>query len=611
MCGIVGFVSRCSCPEAEFHAIHNEWLSRAGAQLLHRGPDSGGCLIEDGVAFGARRLRVHDLASTADQPFTTSDGSAVIVWNGAIFNFVELRSELRAVGYTFSTSGDTEVLAVGYCHWGCELFSRLDGMFAIAILDRDRRRVVLARDRLGIKPLYYHCTEQHFAFCSEIKPLLSHPDIDKVMNRDVVAEFLAFQFVMAPDTFFRGIKVMMPGTFVEIDCRSGAVDEHTYWRLDDNIINAPDALPLEEALLVSLRRCWSADRTAGVQLSGGVDSSLICLLSDLELGKRDYSTYSILFDDSTAKYYLPRSEQVFVERIASQCGVENFNWTFSDDLVRPALAEAIWYHEQPLYGASTCLYMLLARRISESATVLLTGEGADDIFLGYFPEWNFDLSADNLFKFFIHRPVLENLVGRDGVESAIAKRWDLINEPRLERMTIRQKASVVTIETVLHGLLARHDRMFMSNSIEGRPPFCTHEVVKARFAMDDDHVHNGTHGKFALKRKLAELTDTQFAFRKKIGFSAPFGDWCASPAWWNGYVNRLDCRFLSEFIDCDMLGAHQALPDGKDKWSQQNLNLIFSLTQFQLWHDIFFGDDSTDLSEDAWKSVVPQRVSLS
>ena len=149
--------------------------------------------------------------------------------------------------------------------------------------------------------------------------------------------------------------------------------------------------------------------------------------------------------------------------------------------------------------------MLLARQIERYVTVLITGEGADDIFLGYFQDWDFTLSPEGLFKFFIGRPVLENLVGRRQIDQAVSARWDLVNSNRLAGMSLQQKASVATIETVLHGLLARHDRMFMSNSIEGRPPFCTDEIIRARFGMDDALVHDGRYGKLELKNLLPRL----------------------------------------------------------------------------------------------------------
>lgn len=591
----------------DFRRQTEQWLSQCDRLLFHRGPDSGGTIIEERVAVGARRLRIHDLSMSADQPFEGQDGRISLVYNGAIFNFRDLRRELESEGYTFTTDGDTEVIATGYAAWGESVFARFDGMFAVAILDRARKRLVLSRDKLGIKPLFLFRNEKFWAFSSEIKPLLAHSEIPREVNREAVSEQLAFQFVMPPRTLFKGIEVFLPGHVASVDLETGDTSIRAYWQIDGNLVANENALDIEEALEKSLQRCWDADRPTGVQLSGGVDSSLVCLLSGDRLGVQDYPTFSVLFDDSIAEYYLPRSEEAFIVRIAEQCSLENFSWTFEADEVRPALAEAIWFNEQPLYGPSTALYMLLAREIKKYVTVLITGEGADDIFLGYFQDWDFTLSPEGLFKFFIGRPILEELVGRNGVDQAVAARWDLVNCGRLDGMSLRQKASVATIETVLHGLLARHDRMFMSNSIEGRPPFCTDEMILSRFAMDDNLVHDGRYGKLALKRLLSGYTDHKFAFRKKIGFSAPFGDWCSRASWWNGYVSNIDHDVMSQFVNIDELRRHEALPEGRDKWSNQNLNLVFSLTQLQLWHDIFFGAQDFSTAE-AWQRHVPQRA---
>ena len=545
MCGIVGTVQLTGRDSRDaFRSEAQGWLSQCDRLLFHRGPDSGGTVIEDSVALGARRLRIHDLSSAADQPFETADHSIAIILNGAIFNFRDLKRELEIAGHVFRTSSDTEVIAEGYAAWGEAVFARLTGMFAITIFDRKRQRILIARDRLGIKPLYIHRGRDFWAFSSEIKPLLAHPKIPKEMNREAIPEQLAFQFLKPPLTLFKGIDVFLPGRYAVIDLSTGQTSETVYWQLDQTIVNHPDAMDLQSALDISLKQCWDADRTAGVQLSGGVDSSLICLISDQRLRITGYPTFSVLFDDNSARYYLPRSEEAYIQRIASQCALENDSWTFDAPTVRAALPEAIWYHEQPLYGASTSLYMLLAKKIRDRATVLLTGEGADDIFLGYFPDWDFSDSVETLFKFFIGKPVMERLVGQSGIDNAISSRLDLVSSPRLASMTPRQRASVATIETVLHGLLARHDRMFMSQSIEGRPPFCSGELILARFAMDESAVHDGKNGKLALKQMLETYTDHDFAFRKKIGFSAPFGDLCSDPNWCNGYVDRINLDLM-------------------------------------------------------------------
>lgn len=603
MCGIMGAVSLR--PTSDLESIFDAWLTRGLAAMEQRGPDASGRFVERGLALGSRRLRIHDLDSRADQPLLSQDGRRVVIFNGAIFNYRALREELEQLGHVFRTTSDTEVVLAAIEQEGPKAFKRFQGMFSVAWYDRDARRLVLGRDKFGIKPLYTYSANGLFAFASEIKPLLAHPQIPRSLNPDAVAEFVAFQFVAPPDTLFHDIKVFKPGHYVDFIIDDPVPPPSPYWRIDSGLIGDPGAPSVEEALEVSLRRCWDSDRPVGIQLSGGVDSSLLTALSHDRLGRRNLETYSVIFDDHQIEYYLPRSEERWIQRVAKQFGAANEAHLFSMEEVSPALAESIWYHEHPLYGASSCLYMLLARHIRDKATVLLTGEGADDIFLGYFSDWEFSANPRSFFKTFVNMKLVSELFGPNGEEQAFAKRLALAAEPRLDGMTGLQKASVMTIETVLHGLLARHDRMFMSQSIEGRPPFCTEDMVRARFALDDTEIKDDTVGKLVLKRLAERYFDKDFVYRKKIGFSVPFGDWCANPYVWRGYVERLNFDFLSDLIDVAPLRERLAMPEGAAKWSGQNLNLIFSLTQLQLWHDIFI-DSPDPLVPTAWQHVLPE-----
>jgi asparagine synthase (glutamine-hydrolysing) len=588
MCGILGAVATGSGPDL---SIWSPWIDRGLAAMTRRGPDAGGHFVDGRVALGARRLRVHDLSPSADQPMHSRDGRSVIVFNGAIFNFKPLRAELAALGRTFHTNSDTEVALEALTQWGERAFERFDGMFAIAWYDRASRRLLVGRDKLGIKPLHYTTAANgDLLFASEIKPLLAHPHVARRVNRQALPEFLAFQFVSPPDTLFDGIHVLPPGHFLCFEDGTPAPAPRAYWQLDKTFVDAAVAARLDvaDALDISLRRCWDADRPVGIQLSGGVDSSLVVADSYDKLGLRDrVATYSVVFDDSEIEYYKPRSEERFIKQVLDKYPYGNRSFQYSAGEVRPALPEAMWFHEQPLMGASTCLYMLLARSINREVTVLITGEGADDIFLGYFANWQFDRNAATQFQYFVPAETLARLVGQDGVESAVAKRLRILERPGIAECTPTQTASILTIETVLHGLLARHDRMFMSHSIEGRPPFCTDEMLLARFALADADVTDGTNGKLPLKRMAAQIFGHDFAFRTKVGFSAPFGDWCAKSAWWRGYVDRLNLDLLAEFIDPAPVREWQRRPESIEKWSGAPLNMAFALMQFQLWYEMF------------------------
>lgn len=605
MCGILGSVLAETSQEAQNR--EKEWIHKGLRLLSHRGPDADGWIADNTVCLGSRRLRIHDLSKKADQPLECKDGRFVVVFNGAIFNYLELRRQLINQGYHFQTSCDTEVVLYALVEWGTDALNRFDGMYALAWYDRTSRRLLIARDKLGIKPLYFHQNSSFTLFASEIKPILAHPKIERRLNTSVVPEFLAYQFVSPPDTMFEGIQILPPGHMMSFNLENSYRDKEIscYWQLNGAALYDPSAPSVEEALETSIKRAWNADRNSGIQLSGGVDSSLITAISHNSFGMNNINTYSVIFDDSKIKYYQPRSEEAYIQRVSDDFGTNAKMFLFGENQIRSALAEAVWWNEAPLQGPSTCIYMLFARAISEDVKVLLTGEGADDIFLGYFAKWNFGRNNEGLFKFFIEKDRLIQMVGSDGLESALSKRLDLISSPRLNGMTPCQKASVITIETVLHGLLARHDRMFMASSIEGRLPFCTDEILKARFALPDDEIHDGSNGKLVLKKIAERYFDHEFVFRKKIGFSAPFGDWCANEQVWRGYIDAINLDWLSSIIDISPLQLHSKLADSRDKWSMQNLNVVFSVAQLQLMNDIFI-DSKDPLSIQSWKDQIPE-----
>ena len=604
MCGFVGIVHLAASGVCD-----TSWLASGNELLTHRGPDAGGLYRDDNVGLASRRLRIHDVDARADQPMSDPTGRYIIVFNGAIFNFLELKQELSALGYTFQTHSDTEVAMLALAHWGRAAFARFDGMFAIAFYDRQRQRILIGRDKLGIKPLYVHQSSTELLFSSEIKPLFHNPRVPRRLNAAAVPEFIAFQTLTPPATLFDGIEVVRPGYGLEVEIANSRVPESfCYWRVEDLAhADRRQIISAEQALEVSLRRCWNADRHVGVQLSGGIDSSLVMALSNKTLGHDDIDTFSVVFDDDQIKYYIPRSEEKYIRQAAGLYGGNLNLHQFGPQQVQRAFAEAIWYHEAPLNGASTCLYMLLARAIHNHVTVLITGEGADDIFLGYFADWNFTADPSSLFKMFVGAPGLTALFGPDGVAAAQASRLAISDDPAMDGLTNHSKATVMTVKAYLHGLLARHDRMFMSHGIEGRPPFCTDEMLAARFALDDHQVQDGQTGKLVLKQLAEKYFTHDFVYRKKIGFSAPFGDWCSSHEWWRGYVDATDLDFVSQFADVTPLRRQRDMPEAKEKWSDQNLNLAFSWMNLRCWHRMFIESDDP-ASAEAWQKTTPEYL---
>ena len=587
----------------------SQWLSDAATLLYHRGPDAGGYFTDGPLSLAARRLRIHDLEEHADQPMHDSSGRYCVVFNGSIFNYKEIRKELKELNIQFKTESDTEVVLYSLATWGKEAFQKFDGMFSIVFYDKLKKKIVIGRDKLGIKPFHYFLSEEDFIFSSEIKPILAHPSVKCILNREAVSEFFTFQALLPPLTLFKNIFVLEPGKGIEIEINNKRKPSFfSYWKLEEFILGSRENKnSVEESLKISLERCWNADRNIGIQLSGGVDSSLITAYSYDYLNKRKMNTYSIIFDDEAIKYYLPRSEEKFIDVVSKKFGVSAEKYMFSSSKISSAFAESIWYHEQPLNGPSTCLYMLLAKEIREKITVLLTGEGADDIFLGYFANWSFTENYNSLFKQFINNHNIKNMFGDKGLESALWSRIQLSKSKELSSLSSHGKATILTIKSYLHALLARHDRMFMSSGIEGRPPFCTDELLLARFGLDDINVQDGKVGKIPIKNLAKKYFSDGFVNRKKIGFSSPFGDWCSDPNYWRGYYDRLSLEFVSDFSDVSTIIKHQKMLEGKEKWSGQLLNCIFSWINFQTWYQIFFESEDIKMI-DSWKNISNQAT---
>ena len=599
MCGILGAV----CREANNRMV-DQWLTTGLSLLEKRGPDSGGSYIHKNVCLGARRLRVYDLSDRADQPMHSRDKNYQLVFNGAIFNYRQLRTELESLGHHFRTEGDTEVVLNALMQWGIEALPRFDGMFALAWHNRQANLLVLARDRFGIKPLYVFQSSEGILFSSEIKPLLAHPSVPRRVNEESLPEFVAFQMVTPPKTLFQGILCVRPGRSLSIQTsRPTEFEEKTYWQIDQSFLEQRDIPCFEDAIIESIERCWDADRSVSIQLSGGVDSSLITAISHDILNRKEISSFSVVFDDNTNRFAPPRSEAAYIEHVNHRYVKNPHISQFDPRDISPALPEAIWYNEVPLYSANTILYLLHAKEICQKTTVLLSGEGADDIYLGYFDGVDFNNDPDSLSQFYVKKDQLIGLFGAHGFKKAGANRRALLSKKRLDGMTLPQKASVLTVETVLHGLLARHDRMLMSQSIEGRPPFCSENMLRARFALPDNMVHSKKKGKIAVRKFAERFFNKDFVYRPKRWLAGPVSDWCANPLIWRGYVESVDTQVLGNYLNPNDFCETLDLPDTFEKWSGKNLALMFSLTNLSLWHKIFI-EDQNPVSEEAWRSVV-------
>jgi asparagine synthase (glutamine-hydrolysing) len=563
MCGLAGVV------QFDGARVDEALLSRMGTSLCHRGPDAEG-LLEDhagapAMGFIHRRLSIIDLSAAANQPIGGEDGAVQVMLNGEIYNFQELRARL-AGRHTFRTQGDTEAIVHGYEEHGEEAIASLDGMFALAIWDRRRRRVVLARDPFGKKPLYYWSDGRRLVFGSEIKALLA-AGVPAEMAEERLGEYLAFGYVPTPHTMFRGIRKLPPASWLVADA-SGVGEPHAYWDLAFPRAGAAAQVPLAEAaervrdlLTAAVRKRLIADVPLGVLLSGGLDSSAVAaLMARLVPGK--VKTFAVGFEGDA--YY---DERPYAAAVARHLGTEHH-----DSVVRPRAAELLevllHHHDEPFGDSSALPTYLVAREARKHVTVALNGDGGDEVFAGYDKFWA-ALLADRIPSPLrgLMRAVARRLPEGDahhGTLKRLRRFADKATRPELERIggwstffdvpdiarltAGRSNGEVlssyrVALQAVgdrsllsrllylnartylLDDLLPKMDRMAMAHGLETRSPFLDRALAEYVATLPDAYKRAGRRGKVVLKKAVEDLLPGGIITRRKHGFGVPLGAW--------------------------------------------------------------------------------------
>jgi asparagine synthase (glutamine-hydrolysing) len=393
MCGIVG------CVGGQRERVHVE---RAARRLAHRGPDDAGLERLNGQAedvwLGFRRLSILDLSPRGHQPMTDATGRLWLVFNGEIYNFRELRSELEGRGHRFASATDTEVILYAYREWGVGALDRLVGMFAFGLWDGERRQLLLARDRLGIKPLYYHHAPGRLAFASETKALLALPDVERRLDPTAVASFFDFLWVPDPDTLLQGIRKLEPGTYAVF--REGSLSISRYWdvplgpaagaaagvgvgsRSRSGATEAAAVERLDGLLQEAVGSRLVSDVPLGAFLSGGVDSSLIVALMR-RAGRTEIPTQTVFWPESAGRYDIEVSDRDFARRVRDHFGDLDYNEIEIEADVIGLLPRLAWHFDDPVADPAALSTYLICRAARERATVMLAGMGAEELFGGY------------------------------------------------------------------------------------------------------------------------------------------------------------------------------------------------------------------------------------
>lgn len=545
MCGICGVVAI-----REPRPVDRRLLARMTQTLVHRGPDTEGYFVNERAGFGVRRLSIIDLA-TGDQPMSNEDDNIHLVCNGEIFNYLDLRRELIERGHRFRSRSDVEVLVHLYEEEGKGLLDRLNGQFAFAIFDARRQSVLLARDHFGVLPLFYTIVDDTLIFASEIKAILVDPRVERRVDLTGLDQVLSLPGLVSPRTMFAGIRSLAPGHLLEV--RDGSVRTVRYWdvpypREADAVYDRPEAedlAELEERLLTSVQRRLQADVPTGAYLSGGLDSSLVTSMMR-SVSPEEKKTFSVAFDDP-----------FFAEREYQAVMVEHLNFPhrqidFGAADVAAQLPGVIWHCECPLketYNAAT--FALSAAAQSDGVRVVLTGEGADEMFAGY-TSYRFDafrlqqgnppeppseetrirerLWGDPAFHYetsqFAFRAVKQRLFS-ETVNSRYAEfefsQFGLIDRARLEGLHPLHKRSYVDMKVRLadHLLADAGDRMLLGHSVEGRFPFLDLGVLDSVARMPPDLKLHGFREKYALRKIAGRYVPAVIAEREKFPFAAP------------------------------------------------------------------------------------------
>lgn len=560
MCGICGILSLGAAP------VRCAELEGMCQCMTHRGPDDRGTWLEEGVGLGHTRLSIIDLSSAAHQPMTNDDASVVLTFNGEIYNFPSLRRELTSLGHGFRSTGDTEVLLRCYEEWGLDCLSRLDGMFAFAVWDARLHRLVVARDRFGIKPVYYAAQDGRLAFASEAKALLRlWPKLAK-LDEGALAEHLRFRSVSGARTLLRGVSRLLPGHYLTV--ANGAFHCVPFWQWTPEAEGetAHDLCPavsdegaLESALTCSVEQQLVSDVPLGTLCSGGLDSSLVTALAARSTG-RGLHTFTVSFPGHAG------DESRFARQTAQSLQTDHHELRASAEQFAADLPLLSWLHDEPIAHENSVFVFEVSRLArSNGVKVLLTGEGADELLCGY--AHHYRAVRAMAYRWF-RKPGLASAASRFGDLSSpsrcvrratglfASEDWMLLNATAfmssnlLRKLTgdstgedIGQRQSVLDltrgrpfeerlramdIATYLPPILMRQDKMSMAASVESRVPFLGNSVAAWALACPAREQLNGPRGKLALRTIGSRYLPPEIVSRPKVGFSVPMSEWFRS-----------------------------------------------------------------------------------
>lgn len=615
MCGFIGFFDTRENKEVI--------VERMMDRVIHRGPDMGGKYIDAHCGLGFRRLSILDLSEAGAQPLYSEDGNKILVFNGEIYNYTEIREDLMAKGYKFKSNTDSEVLIHGYDEYGEALVNKLRGMFAFCIWDKVEQKVFAARDNFGIKPFYFYEYEYNgqkaLMIASEIKAFLDHPSFEKEVNKKALKPYLTFQYSAQPDeTFFKGVKRLKPGHYFTY--QNGEMNIQKYWEVnfnDQHKTLEENIADIRAVIDDSVKMHKQSDVPVGSFLSGGVDSSYITeqLMPD--------KTFSIGFAEDTF------DETTHAEDLSNILNIENIKRTIDADDCLGMLPTIQYHMDEPQSNPSTMPLYFLSKLVKDNdVTVVLSGEGADEIFGGY--EWygldegqkklkklpSFILKpAASLAKHLPNfrgkttllragRPVEETFIGQALVfEEDEAK--DILNSDYQQSRSVKDitdkvyslvqgkddvtKKQFLDIKLFMAGdILQKADKMSMAHSLELRVPFLDKEVMKVGEQIGSEQkITNGT-TKYVLRKAAEKSLPEEWFKRKKKGFPVPIKLWFQEEKYYQFVKEYFQADYVDQFFDREKINQ---LLDDHYQGVVNNARKIYTVLVFLVWYKRYFIDE--------------------
>ena len=624
MCGICGYISKNRISEEQLRAMNDT--------MYHRGPDDFGVEIYPGkdgyaIGFAQRRLSIMDLSSLGHQPMHSKEGRISVVYNGEIYNFQEIKKEMP--DYAFLSNCDTEVIIAAYLKWGISCVEKFNGMFAIAIYDREKDEIYLVRDRIGKKPLYYWIKDGNLVFASELKPIFACPGFDKKIRREVLPRYLYHQYITAPDTIFEDVYKLEPGSVLKFHL--GEIHTYKYWDIKD-VHKRQKANPvksyaeakeeLKKLLTDAVRLRMISDVPLGSFLSGGYDSSLVTAIAQ-SVSDEPVKTFSIGFHEE--KY----NEAKYAKEVAKHLGTKHTELYISEREMFEQVASIAKYYDEPFADSSQIPSMLVAGLAKKDVTVVLSGDGGDEFFCGYnlydkvgqaqkvdalgaVTYGLFNLpgikQADLLKKMPFKVQIIASNRNKEtktqfGVnhyyEAAIkmvpGEHIPLLYEfeSKYEEKNWQERRMLLDMDTYISGdILCKVDRATMKYSLEARCPILDPNVMEYSFRLPHSFKYDNHVKKRILKDIAYDYIPKELLERPKVGFAVPRDKWLRGPLkeQLTDYCNR-DFLKKQDIFDADymerMLHSYFEYGDGGPSSGANYSKLLWAFFVFEQWYDFY------------------------